>query len=52
VKHSTWDRTRKEDCNRSDESAQRITFPLNDFTASLKMGRNFEDSFATANSKI
>jgi hypothetical protein len=35
-----------------DGSTERITFPLNDFAASLKMGRNFEDSFATANSKI
>jgi hypothetical protein len=35
-----------------DRSTERITFPLNDFAASLKLGRNFEDSFATASSII
>ena len=31
---------------------QRITFPVNDFAASLKMGRNFDDSSPAANRKI
>jgi len=38
--------------NMLEKSTERITFPVNDFAASLKLGRNFEDSFATASSII